>query len=127
MTKTSYFCSIHQQNTCKSYLHWNLIILTDFHSFTVNEDKLQNWPIFKISAKVCNSGRNLKKTKTSYFCTIHQENTFKSSLQSNLIILTDFDSYTVNEEKLKNYSIFKISAKVRVYDSGENLKMTKTT
>ena len=34
--------SNHQENTCKSYLHLNLIILTDFHSFTVNEDKLQN-------------------------------------------------------------------------------------
>ena len=29
-----------------------MIILTDFHSFAVNEDKLQNWSIFKISAKV---------------------------------------------------------------------------
>ena len=42
MTKTSEFCSIHQENICKSCLHSNLIILTDFHSFTVNEDKLQN-------------------------------------------------------------------------------------
>ena len=31
-----------KKNTCKSSLHSNLIILTDFHSFTVNEDKLQN-------------------------------------------------------------------------------------
>ena len=29
------------ENTCKSTLHSNLIILTDFHSFTVNEEKLQ--------------------------------------------------------------------------------------
>ena len=42
MTKTSYFGSFHQENTCKSCLHLNFIILTDFHSFTVNEDKLQN-------------------------------------------------------------------------------------
>ena len=42
MTKTSWFCSIHQENTCKSSLHWNFIILTDFHSLTVNEEKLQN-------------------------------------------------------------------------------------
>ena len=42
MTKTSQFFSIHQENTCKSCFHSNLIILTDFHSFTVNEDKLQN-------------------------------------------------------------------------------------
>ena len=36
------FCSIHQENTCKSSLHSNLIILLDFHRFTVNEEKLQN-------------------------------------------------------------------------------------
>ena len=29
------------RTTCKSSLHLNLIILTDFHSFTVNEEKLQ--------------------------------------------------------------------------------------
>ena len=29
------------KTTCKSSLHLNLIILTDFHSFTVNEEKLQ--------------------------------------------------------------------------------------
>ena len=66
MTKTSYFCSIHQENTCKSSLHSNLINLTDFHSFTVNEEKLQNYSILKISAKVwvCDSQQNLKMTKT---------------------------------------------------------------
>ena len=47
MTKTSYFFSIHQENTCKSRLHLNLIIFTDFHNFTVNEDKLQNRTIWK--------------------------------------------------------------------------------
>ena len=30
-----------KKTTCKSSLHSNLIILTDFHSFTVNEEKLQ--------------------------------------------------------------------------------------
>ena len=30
-----------KKSTCKSSLHLNLIILTDFHSFTVNEEKLQ--------------------------------------------------------------------------------------
>ena len=30
------------KHTCKSTLHSNLIILNDFHSFTVNEQKLQN-------------------------------------------------------------------------------------
>ena len=88
-----------KKNTCKSCLHSNLIILTDFHSFTVNKDKLQNQSIFKISAKarVSNFGQNLEMTKTSYFCSIHQENTCKSSLHSNFIILTDFNSFTVNE------------------------------
>ena len=33
--------TIHQETTCKSSLHSNLIILTDFHSFTLNEEKLQ--------------------------------------------------------------------------------------
>ena len=42
LTKTSSFCSIHQENSCKWCLHSNLIILSDFHSFTVNEEKLQN-------------------------------------------------------------------------------------
>ena len=42
-------------------------------------------------------------------------------------MLTDFHSFRVNEDKLKNWSIFKTSAKVRVCDSGQNLKMTKTS
>ena len=47
MTKTLKFCSVHQENTCKSHLHSNLFILSDFHSFTVNEDKLQNLSIWR--------------------------------------------------------------------------------
>ena len=43
------------------------------------------------------------------------------------MILTDFHSFTVNEGKHLNQSIFKNSAKVQVYDSGQNLKMTKTS
>ena len=43
MTNTSQFRFIHQENTCKSCLHSSLIILTFFHRFTVNEDKLQNF------------------------------------------------------------------------------------
>ena len=41
MTKTSKFCSIHQENNCKSCLHSNLIILSEFHSFAADQDKLQ--------------------------------------------------------------------------------------
>ena len=48
-------------------------------------------------------------------------------LYSNLIISTDFHSFTGNEGKHQNYSIFKISAIVQVSDSGQNLKMTKTS
>ena len=54
------------------------------------------------------------------------KNPSKSCLQLNLIILTDFPSFTVNEHKLQNESIFKISAKVYVSDLGQNLKMMKT-
>ena len=66
MTKTSQFYSIHKENSRKSCLQLNLIISTDFHSFTVNEDKVQNWSIFKISAKVrvCDLDQNLKMAKT---------------------------------------------------------------
>ena len=34
--------TIHQETTCKSSLHSNLIILTDFHSFTVNDENSKN-------------------------------------------------------------------------------------
>ena len=104
MTKTSYFCSIHQERKRKSCLKLNLIIFPDFHSFTVNEDKLQNKSIFKISAQfsVCYLGQNLKMTKTFSICFIHQLNMRKSCLQMNLIILTDFHSFAVNEDKLQN-------------------------
>ena len=42
MMKTFELCSTHQENTSKSCLHSNLTILTDSHSFTVNEVKPQN-------------------------------------------------------------------------------------
>ena len=77
---------------------------TDFHSFTVNEENLQNYSIFMFSAKVrvCETCQSLKMTKTSEFSSIHQENTCKSSLHWNLMILTDLHSFTVNEEELQN-------------------------
>ena len=67
MTKTSKILSIDQENTCKSSLDLNLTILTDFHSVTVNQDKLQNKYNFKISAKVpvCDYGEKMTMTKTS--------------------------------------------------------------
>ena len=85
---------MNQENTRKSCLQLNLIISNDFHSFTVNENKVQNYSIFKISVKfrVCDFGQNLKMTKTSLFSSIHQENMRKSCLQLNLILLNDFHS-----------------------------------
>ena len=61
----------------------------------------------RISAEVraCDSGQNLKMTKTSEFCSIHEENNCKSSLHLNLVVLIDFQSFTVNEHKLQNWSI----------------------
>ena len=58
--------------------------------------------IISAKVRVCNFGQNLKMTQAAWFCSIHQENTCKSCLHSNLIILTDFHSFTVNEEKLQN-------------------------
>ena len=66
-------------------------------------------------------------TKTSKYCSIDQENTYKSCLQLSLIILTDFHCFTVNEDKLQNSSNFKMFPKVQVCDLGKNLKMTKTS
>ena len=78
------------------------MILTDFHSFTVNVEKLQK-SILTISAKVqvCDLGLNMKMTKTSYFSSIHRTNICKTCLQLNFIIWTDFRSSTVNEDKLQ--------------------------
>ena len=100
--------------------------LSQLHSQWRQTSKLV---ILKISAKVrvCDSGQNSKMTKISLFSSIHQENTCKSNLHSNLIILTDFHSFTVNEEKVQNYSIFKFSANIRVCDVCQNLTMTKTS
>ena len=69
---------------------------------------------FKISQfedfcfRVCDFGQNLKMTKTSSFCVIHQENSCESCLHSNLIILTDFHSFTVNEENFKIWKWIKL-------------------
>ena len=52
--------------------------------------------------RVCDLGQYLKISKTSSFCSIHQENTCRSCSQLSLIILTDFHSFTVNKEKLQN-------------------------
>ena len=41
--------------------------------------------------------------------------------------MTDFHSFTVNDNKLKKLVNLKISDKVRVSDFGQNLKITKTS
>ena len=43
------------------------------------------------------------------------------------MILTDFRSFTVNEDKTSKLVNLKISAKVQVCDFAQNLKMTKTS
>ena len=129
MTKTSKILSIHQENTCTSSLDLNLIILTEFHSIKVNENNLK-FSQFAVLCKgpACFFGENLKMTKTSLFCSIHQQSTCKSCLHLNLIILTEFHSIkkwmTTN---LKFSQFFQFSAKVLVCFIGENLKMTKTS
>ena len=74
---------------------------SQFYSESRQTSKLVN---LKISTKVrvYEFGQNLKMTKTSKICSIHQENRSKSYLQLNLIILTDFQSFTLNEDKLQN-------------------------
>ena len=87
--------------------HVYIWIWSSWLTFTVLQLMKKNLKIsqvLKISPKVqvCDSGQNLKMTKTSLFCFIHQENTCKSSLHSNLLNLTDFHSFSVNEENLHN-------------------------
>ena len=85
--------------------------MSEFQSFAVNEDKLQNLVNLKITAKVsiCDFCQNLKMTKSSYVCSIHQENICKPCLHSKLNILTDSHSFAVNEDKLKKLVNFQNS------------------
>ena len=75
MTKTSKFCSIHQENTCKSSLPLNLIILTDFYSFDSEwreTPKLVNFSMYTIKVKIwqwpklLNSFPFIKKTLVNH-------------------------------------------------------------
>ena len=81
-------------------------IWSSWLTFTVSQGMKANIKISQFSRFLLRSEYPIqvkisKRTKTSEFCTIHQETTWKSSLHSNLIILTDFHSFTVNEEKLQ--------------------------
>ena len=167
MSKTSLICSINQENTRKSCLQLNLIVLTDCHtvsqwmkinfkicqysrfllrsrfavlvkiwqwlkllnsipyikktlvnhvyyrilSFWLTVTVLQsikaNLKFSQFSKFLLRSGytilvKYLKMTKTSLFCSIHQENISKLCLQSNLVVLTHFHSFRVNKDKLQN-------------------------
>ena len=118
---------IRQENTCKSSLHLNLIILTDFHSFAVNEDKLENqsiWRFLIISGyailvkiwkwlKLLNSLPFIKKTLVN---------------QVYIEIWSSWQTFTVLQWMKKNSKsslIFKFFAKVWVCDLGQHLIMTK--
>ena len=126
MTKTSLFFSIDQENTCNSSLHFYLIILTDFHSFTVNEDKLQNKSIwrFLLRTEVTIQVKIWKWLKLLNSVPLNKKTLVYIRIWS---FLTDFDSFTVNKEKLQNLSIFKFSANVRLCDLAQNLIITKTS
>ena len=83
------------------HLEW----LSQFYSEWRQTSKLVN---LKISTKVlvCDFGHNMKMTKTSQFCSIHQENTRKSCLQLNLIIFADLHIFAMNQDKLHKISKF---------------------
>ena len=130
MTKTSLFFSIHQENTCKSSLHLSLIILIDFHCFAVNEYKLQYqsirrfllrsryailvkiWKLLKLlnsfpfikKIRPKNSSRKVSQSnQIQWYDMIYK---CKSCLQLNLIILTDFHSFVLKEDKFQNLVTF---------------------
>ena len=76
-------------------------------TFTVLQWMKKNSKNSQFSSFLLRSGyaifvKNLKMTKTSLFCSINDETASESCLYSNLIILTDFHSFTGNEGKHKN-------------------------
>ena len=80
---------------------WSLWLIFRVSQWMKKNSKIGQFSSFLLRP-VCNLGQNLIMTKTSWFFTIHQENTCKWSLYLNLIILTDFHSFAVNEEKIQN-------------------------
>ena len=67
MTKTFIFISIHQENTCKSSLHLDLIIFDCFSQLYSEWKQTSKLVNLKISSKVqvYDFGQNFKMTKTS--------------------------------------------------------------
>ena len=78
------------------YFDW----LSQFYSEWRQTSKLVSLNI-AAEVRVSYFGQKLKMSKTSQFCCIHQEILCQSCLHSNLIILTDFLSFTVNEANFK--------------------------
>ena len=129
ITKTSEFCSVPQENFCKSRLHWNLIILADIHSFTVNEEnpKISQFEDFSWRSMYAIHVKIWKCLKLNNPVPFIKKTLEKSSWHSNLINLTDFHSVAVNEDKLQNQSIIRFLLRLVLCDFGQNLKMTKTS
>ena len=73
--------------------------------------------MFSAKVCVCDFGQNLRKAKTSEFFTIHQQNTCKTYLHSNSIILTDFHSFTMNETnfKISEFSRFLLMSEYAIH------------
>ena len=127
MTKTSYFCSIHQENTCKSSLHLNLIILTfivlQWMKTNFKLSQFSRFPLFseyviqvKISIwlKLLNSVPFIKKTLVNH---VH------------IGIWSSWLTFTVLQWMKANFKISQFSRFLLSYGYAievKNLKMTKT-
>ena len=81
---------------------WSFWLTFTVLQWIKKKSKNSQFSILSAKVRVCDFVQNLKMAKTSQFCSIHQETTCKSSLHSNLIILTDFHSFTRNEGKHQN-------------------------
>ena len=81
---------------------WSFWLTFTVLQWMKKNSKNSQFSSFSAKVRVCDLGQNLKMTKTSKFLSIHQEKTCKSCLYSNLIILTDFHSFTGNEGKHPN-------------------------
>ena len=106
-------------------------IWSSWLTFTVLYWRKENWKISQVSSFLLKS-RYTILVKISKWLKLVSVPFIKKTLlnkcsHSNLIILTDFHSFTVNEDKLQNQSIFKISAKVRVHDSSQKFRKIKTS
>ena len=83
-------------------LIWSFWLTVTVLQWRKTNFKISQFSRFLLRPRYAIFGQNLKMAKTSLFCSNHQEKTYKSCLQSNLTILNDFHSSTVNEDKLQN-------------------------